>query len=320
MGGGRTVWDCVAWDATGAYSATQRSIGVELETVVKGGRGTGGASNPALLTLLRHVRYEVVPVGGVEEQVERWLDPEITVTITASPARGLGATLDLAERLAGLGFHVVPHLSARLVVDSSHLGDILARLTEAGIHEAFVIAGDRSEPVGAYADALSLLSAMSELPHGIREIGISGYPESHPFIDDDVTIQAMWDKRRFATYIVSNLCFDARVITAWVDRVRRRGVELPIYVGVPGIADPRRLLRMAVKIGVGDSVRFLRGRKSGLMRMVLPGGYSLDRILAGLAPEMANPARRVAGLHVFTFNEIAATERWRRQALQEGLS
>ena len=259
----------------------------------------------------------MVPVGDVEEQVERWLGSEVTLTITASPTRGLDATLDLAGRLAPLGFHVVPHLPARLVVDSAHLGEIVARLVEAGVQDVFVVAGDRSEPVGQFADSLSLLTAMATLPHAFREIGVSGYPESHPFIEDDVTIQAMWDKRRFATYIVSNLCFDPRVITAWVGRVRRRGVELPIFVGVPGIADPTRLVRIAVRIGVGDSVRFLRRQKGGLLRLVLPGRHSLDRVLAGLVPDLANPARRVAGLHVFTFNEIAATERWRRRKLEE---
>jgi methylenetetrahydrofolate reductase (NADPH) len=202
-------------------------------------------------------------------------------------------------------------------VDSSHLRDILARLAEAGITDVFVIGGDRPEPAGEYPDALSLLSAMADGPHGIREIGIAGYPESHPFIDDDLTIQAMWDKRRFATYIVSNLCFDPRVITAWVSRVRRRGVELPIYVGVPGVTDPSRLLRTAMKIGVGDSVRFLRARKGGLLRLVLPGRHSLERILGGLGPGLATPDQRVVGLHLFTFNEVAATERWRRQALEE---
>jgi methylenetetrahydrofolate reductase (NADPH) len=271
----------------------------------------------ALAPLLARPRYEVVPAGGVEEQVERWLDREVTVTVTASPTRGMDATLDLAARVAELGFHVVPHLSARLVVDDRHLAEILARLDEAGIRDALVIAGDRREPVGQYADALALLSAMAAVPHGIREIGIAGYPEGHPFIDDDVTMQAMWDKRRFATYIVSNLCFDPAVIAAWVARVRRRGVELPIHVGVPGIADPARLLRMAVKIGVGDSLRFLRGRPSGLVRVLMPGRHNLDRILAGLAPVLANPQAGVAGLHVFTFNEIAATERWRRRLLEE---
>src|SRR5438445_13150617 len=108
---------------------------------------------------------------------------------------------------------------------------------------------------------------MADGHHRIREIGIAGYPESHPFIDDDLTIQAMWDKRRFASYIVSNLCFDPRMITAWVGRVRRRGVELPIYVGVPGLADPARLLRPEVRIAVGDPVRLLRARRGGLLRL-----------------------------------------------------
>jgi methylenetetrahydrofolate reductase (NADPH) len=290
---------------------------VELETVVKGWWGAGQAGRLALAPFLERPRYEVVPVGDVEEQVQRWLDRDVTLTVTASPARGLEATVDLAVRMAKLGFQVVPHLSARLVVDDVHLGEILARLDEARIRDAFVIAGDGREPVGKYADALALLAAMSRVPHGIREIGIAGYPESHPFIDDDLAMQSMWDKRRFATYIVSNLCFDPRAIAAWAARVRRRGVELPIHVGVPGIADPARLLRTAARIGVGDSVRFLRGRSGGLLRLLLPGRHSLDGILTGLAPALANPDLRIAGLHVFTFNEIAATERWRRRTLEE---
>jgi len=32
-------------------------------------------------------------------------------------------------------------------------------------------------------------------------------------------------------------------------------------------------------------------------------------------PELAEPERRVAGLHIFTFNEIELTERWRREML-----
>ena len=32
-------------------------------------------------------------------------------------------------------------------------------------------------------------------------------------------------------------------------------------------------------------------------------------------PEIAQPGRRIAGLHVFTFNEIEPTERWRREML-----
>jgi methylenetetrahydrofolate reductase (NADPH) len=157
-------------------------------------------------------------------------------------------------------------------------------------------------------------------PHGLREIGVTGYPERHSFIDDDLTIQAMWDKRRVATYIVSNLCFDPRVVKKWVARVRRRGVQLPIHIGLAGVADPAKLLRISTRIGVVDSARFLRGHSNWFLRMVQPGGYDPSRFIAGLLPDLAAPERNVAGLHVFTFNEIEPTERWRQETLAQLLA
>ena len=82
--------------------------------------------------LLAQPRYEVFPSGSVEQAVADWVPPGMTVTVTASPARGLDATLDLTERLVARGYRVVPHLSARLVVDDAHLTAIVARLAENG--------------------------------------------------------------------------------------------------------------------------------------------------------------------------------------------
>jgi len=208
----------------------------------------------------------------------------------------------------------VPHLSARLIRDRHELGQILEALRTAGIRNVFVVAGDADKPAGEFPDTLSLLNAFPQ-DHGLEEIGVTGYPESHPFIHDDMTIQAMWDKRRFATYIVSNMSFDPDTVKRWVERVRNRGVELPIYVGMAGVADPARLLRLSTKIGITESARFLRGHPSWVARMFRPGGYEPGRFLAALMRDIALPERRVAGLHVFTFNEIEPTERWRREML-----
>lgn len=278
------------------------------------------AQSPARLALvaaLRRPRYEVIPTDRVEQEVLAHVPRTIKVTVTASPVRGLDPTLDLAERLVKRGFEVVPHLSARLVTDEGHLRQIVDRIAAAGLREVFVIAGDRPQPVGKLAGAMDLLTAMAAIGHDLGEIGITGYPESHPLIHDDVTIQAMWDKRRLATYIVSNLCFDPKVIAAWVRRVRKRGVDLPIHLGLPGLTDPAKLLRISLKIGVGESARFLRGHGTWFRRFVEPGGFSPVRLVNGLAPVLARPDLKVAGFHVFTFNELEATERWRREMLQE---
>jgi methylenetetrahydrofolate reductase (NADPH) len=269
----------------------------------------------ALLGYLRAPRYEVLPTEDIEGLVATHVPHEVTITITASPRRGMEATINLAERLSRQGYTVVPHLSARLIRDALHLDEILAALKEIRVDDVFVIAGDAREPAGQFPDSVSLLEAMMRAGHGLRDIGVSGYPESHSFIDDDMTIQAMWDKRRIATYIVSNLCFDPRVIKKWVGRVRRRKVELPIHVGMAGVADAAKLLRVSTRIGIVDSARFLRGHSNWFLRTLQPGGYNPERFVSALLPDIAAPERKVAGLHVFTFNEIEPTERWRQQML-----
>ena len=264
--------------------------------------------------LLRTPRYEVLPTDDAAERVLAHVPKDVTITVTASARRGMPATIDLAVRLARLGYQAVPHLSARMIRDKVELGQILDALNAAGITNVFVVAGDAREPKGMFHDTLSLLSALPT-DHGLTDIGVTGYPESHPFIHDDITIQAMWDKRRLASYIVSNMSFDPATVTAWVERVRRRGVELPIHVGMAGVADPIRLLKVSTRIGVADAARFLRGHPSWVARMFRPGGYEPGRFVTAMMPAMSRPELRVAGLHVFTFNEIEPTERWRRAML-----
>jgi methylenetetrahydrofolate reductase (NADPH) len=272
-------------------------------------------SRQALIAFLSSPRYEVLPTEDVEERVVASVPHDVTITVTASPRRGIDATIELAERLGRHGYQVVPHISARLIRDDAHLREVLGRVAAIGRREIFVIAGDAKEPAGQFPDSVSLLTALMAEPHGMKEIGVTGYPERHSFIDDDLTIQAMWDKRRIATYIVSNLCFDPRVVKKWIARVRRRGVQLPIHIGLAGVADPAKLLRISTRIGVVDSARFLRGHSNWFLRMVQPGGYDPGRFTTGLLPDVAMPERKVGGLHVFTFNEIEPTERWRQDTL-----
>jgi len=257
-----------------------------------------------VIAYLEHPRYEVLPVDGIEEQVVAHVPRAVKVTVTASPARGLDATLAVAERLAAAGYGVVPHLSARLVRDGAHVEEIVARLHAAGVEDVFVPAGDAPEP-GQYPDAASLLRA---LRGRFAEVGITGYPESHHLIDDETTIQAMFEKAPMATYIVSQICFDPETVRTWIARVRARGTDLPIWVGMPGVVANAKLLRISTKIGLGESARFLRAHRAWLRRLVtrtFTPGPLLER-LAGA---------ELAGLHFYTFNEVERTERWRQAAI-----
>jgi methylenetetrahydrofolate reductase (NADPH) len=265
--------------------------------------------------LLRHPRYEVFPAASIEEAVLEWVPRDVTVTVTASPARGLDATLGLATRFAAHGYQVVPHLSARLVIDDAHLADIVDRLAASGIDDVFVPAGDADPPAGRFDSAISLLDRLAEMGRPFARVGVTGYPESHPRIGDDITIQAMWDKRHHATYLVSNLCLDPATLRRWIARVRARGVTLPLFVGLSGPVERTMLLRMAARAGAAESARFLAGHTEWFLRVGTPGGYSPDRLLERASAALAAPESAVAGLHLFTFNQVKQAEQWRAALL-----
>ena len=273
------------------------------------------SARAALVAALHRPRYEVIPVPGVEDAIVDQVPRDITVTVTASPRQGAEATLRLTERLALAGYRAVPHLAARDVIDESQLGEALRRLHEAGVGDAFVIGGDARQPAGSFSDAFSLLEAMAGLGPAPQRVGIAGYPEGHPFIGTDTLRRAMAAKAPLATYVITQMCFDVQAVEHWAEQHRHEETGLPVHVGIAGAVDPRRLLRIATRIGVGRSARLLRQHRDPVLRLLRPGGYRPDDMVQTLSSSLAEPETPLVGLHIYTLNDLAATERWRRQTL-----
>lgn len=273
------------------------------------------AARQTLVGLLQNARYEVLPTPSTEDKILEHVPVDRTVTVTASPTKGLDATFTLAESLSARGYVVVPHLAARMVSGRTELAEICERMTGQGITRIFVPGGD-SDPVGDYPDALTLLEDLKELGSPFSHVGMTGYPESHPTITDDMIIQAMWDKRRHATHVVSNLTFDPGAIAGLLTRMRARGITMPLLLGMPGPVERTKLLSMATRIGVGESTKFLVKHKSTFARLAAPGGFTGEKFLEQCAPALGKPGALVEGLHVFTFNQIAETEAWRTSMIE----
>ncbi|XVX21544.1 methylenetetrahydrofolate reductase [Actinomycetota bacterium] len=269
---------------------------------------------PTVIRLLENSRYEVLPTPTIEEKIHASLPTSVPVTVTASPTKGLEQTLATAERLAAAGYKVVPHIAARMVHDRAELEEITARMKSAGVTDVFVPGGD-AEAAGIYPDALALLKDLRAIGDPFGHVGIAGYPESHPTIHDDVTIQTMWDKRDYSTHVVSNMTFGPAAVSNWLQRMRLRGIKLPLLLGLPGPIDRAKLLGMATKIGVGDSTRFLKKHVGLMARLTAPGGFTGERFLAQCAPTFGDPESVVEGLHLYTFNQVAETEQWRTELL-----
>jgi len=252
------------------------------------------------------LRYEVIPLRGALAAA-RDLPSASTVTVTSTPTKGLDATIDMAERLQLEGYHAVPHLAARLLASRAQLDELLEQLAECDVSEVFVIGGDSATPVGEFNEALPVLRAISEHRYRPERVGIAGYPERHAVIPDEATSSALDEKSRYADYIVSQICYDANTIGTWVKSLRAREIDLPVYVGAPGSVDMSKLLRISMKIGLGESMRYLR-KQHNVGKIVT--GYAPTELFHELAPTLNDPEYNIAGWHLFTFNEVAKTRRW----------
>jgi methylenetetrahydrofolate reductase (NADPH) len=272
---------------------------------------TRTAERRGVAQLLADPTWELIPLKSARDQAAA-LPAGSTVSVTASPAKGLDATLDLAIELERAGHRAIPHLSARMVRDGHHLKQLLARMADAGIDRAFVVGGDEESP-GAFTDALSLLQAMADLDILPRDIGIGCYPQGHPIIPDDRLLAALGAKARYASYMTSQLCFDPTALATWLASRRAEGIELPLRIGIPGVAEIPKLLSISARIGVRDASRFVLKNRRFVGQLLLSGGtYRPNALLEGLGPLAADDAATVIGVHVYTFNNVAATVDWYR--------
>ena len=269
----------------------------------------------AIRRVLERPRFELIPLKNVLDQAA-YLPDGATVSVTASPAKGMDATIELSEELHARGFDVVPHLSARLTEDRSHLERILKRIDNLGIDRVFVVGGD-ADPPGDFFDGLALLSAMEDIGHALREVGIPGYPEGHPVIPDGALDRALIDKQPYATSVTTQMCFSSRAIVDWLGERRASGLTLPAVLGMPGVADTLRLLKISARIGVGHSIRFLRKNAAVAGRLALPGAYKPAELLEGLGADLDDSTLDIRGVHIYTFNSCDSTEEWRRAYLED---
>lgn len=272
--------------------------------------------NEILLNDLREAYMEIFPSADIEKKLSV-LEQNSYVAVTCSPTKGVDETLDLTERLLEKGFRVAPHIAAKCVRNRQHLSGILSRLAALNIESIFVPGGDRPEPLGDYRTAFELLRDINDFDHNIAEIGIAAHPEGHPDVADDVLMRELERKQEHAQYIVTQMCFDADRLGTWLIDINHRGIRLPVWIGLPGAIERGRLVRTSMRIGVGDSLRFLRKKSGVALELMKASVYRPDELVRDIARYQALPETNVAGYHLFCFNQVESTENWRNEMIRE---
>lgn len=278
-----------------------------------------GPEDKVLAELLDQAYLEVIPTRTIVDRLVH-IPRHSYVAITCSPASGVEHTLDMVEELRALPedrqLKLVPHLAARTVRDKGHLREVMARLDEAKVESVFVPGGDAPQPAGAYDCALDLLRDIAEIGHEFEDVGVAAHPEGHPLVDDAELVNLLKEKQQYSTYLVTQMCFDPEVMMSWLRGIREEGVTLPAWLGLPGVAEIPKLIALSLRIGVGQSVRVLKKQKGLVRKMLSAKPYRPDELLQGLKPYLADSELDIPGFHLFSFNNVEATEKWRLESFK----
>lgn len=243
--------------------------------------------------------------------------PAGTVVYVAQPPRStLEDIVRVSLRLETAGLRAAPHLVARRIGSERALREALAELTDGGVEQALVLAGDAERPAGKFQCSLEILETGLVQEAGIRRIGVAGHPEGHRAIGPGTLWKALRDKQALAEregltlHIVTQFGFDPAAIHAWERHFPEQGIALPIHVGMAGPAPLPQLIRYAMACGVGASLRGLV-RNMNAMRNVAGLAAHPDEMLIGLI-RGSSPPTRIQGMHLFSFGGVMASARWLR--------
>jgi len=144
---------------------------------------------------------------------------------------------------------------------------------------------------------------------------MAAHPEGHPDVSDEILMEALEEKKDLADFIVTQMCFDAEILNDWMNQIQKKGIELPVWVGLPGVIERGRLLKTSLRIGVGDSLRFLRKKSQVATELMKSSIYNPDDLVRDITEQIDINDSKLAGYHIYCFNQIETTEKWRTERI-----
>jgi methylenetetrahydrofolate reductase (NADPH) len=234
------------------------------------------------------------------------------------------AMVEATSSARSLGLTPVPHVVARRLGSEAAAQSLLARLAGAGAQTVLLVGGDVADPAGPYRSSFDLLRTGLLQRAGFRKIGVAGYPEGHPAMDDSIIRDNLDLKLDYArsegleVFIVSQFCFDGSAIVEWAKRLRVRGVTAQIRVGVAGPTNLAKLLELGLRCGVGNSIRALKGKMGSVARLLAP--HEPQEVIEAIAAAcLAAPSPDALSLHLFAFGGAGMTAQWMERIVKRSI-
>ena len=271
-----------------------------------------------LVSMLASASVEVSSHGHQLAELRDNFAAGIDVTVTFLPGDNFRSNVETAVGLRRAGFNPVPHIAAREIPSCEVLNDFVARLrSEADVRRVLLIAGDVAGAKGPFKSSRDVAATGLLQAHGITHVSVAGHPEGHPFLDEAATFRGFeawrdWSRQtNIRVDIVTQFCFEAAPILQFLGQLEARNVELPVIVGLAGPATLATLTKFALRCGIGNSMRALRGQIGRYGRLLADNGP--DDVMRALETAPREMTALVSGFHIFPFGGLRKARNWLRE-------
>ena len=274
-------------------------------------------ASEGLLKSLSSASVEVSSRGHQLSELKEQFAAGIDATITFLPGDNYRHNVETAAVLRRAGFNPVPHIAAREIASNEALNDLVARLrSEADVRRVLLIAGDVAGVKGPFKSSRDVAATGLLEAHGISHVSVAGHPEGHPYQDEATAFRAFEAWRDWAHQagirvdIVTQFCFESAPILKFLAELDARGIKLPVTIGLAGPATPATLTKFALRCGIGNSMRALRGQIGRYGRLLVDAGP--DEVMGGLVSAPPSATSAIAGFHIFPFGGLRKSANWLR--------
>jgi methylenetetrahydrofolate reductase (NADH) len=262
------------------------------------------------------VSFEFFPPATEEMEKTLWESIErlkplapnfVSVTYGAGGSTRERTHATVKRILAETTLKPAAHLTC-VAATREEIDGIVRNYYDAGVRHIVALRGDALGGVGTkyaphpggYQNGADLTGGIKRI-HGDFEVSVSAYPEKHP---DSATVEADIDMLKSkvdagASRAMTQFFFDNDVYFRYLDRVRARGIDIPIVPGILPVQNFKAATNFAARAGASVPV-WLAERFQGLEN----DPTTRKLIAAAVAAEQVIDLfdRGVTNFHFYTMN------------------
>lgn len=225
----------------------------------------------------------------------------ISVTFSAGGSGNGGYACDIASKIKEMGIIPVLHLPC---INYTHeeIDATLDEVKKRGIENILALRGDINPDIPPKREFLHASDLITYLTtKGDFDISGACYPECHP---DSDTIDEDIDNLKIkveagADHLISQLFFDNESFYSFVEKVRAKGIDVPIEAGIMPVVNKNMIERMVTTCGASLPQKFVKimQRYEHDPEALRDAGiaYAINQIV-----DLA--ASGVDGIHLYTMN------------------